>query len=327
MRIDRRLLGWGVFLIVVGAIPLLVRGGYLDRDAIREWPTLWPLLLIGWGLGLLLRRTPGELLGSAISIVVLGVMLGGLITTGFGALPAFGACGDGTGGTPFDTRSGTFGENGRVGIEVNCGTLAVNAIDGSGWSVAGTGPQGRGPVVEADLGRLRIAPEEPNFSGFIDVASAWGIQLPRAPDLDLGVTLNAGDGTIKLTGANLDGVDMTLNAGSIILDLAGAATLSGVNGTVNAGSAILDLPAGLASANLTLNAGSMTVCLPAGAPLRVAWSGALGSNNLDAVGLARIDDQHWMTAGLNPALGPYLELNVSANAGSFTLNLGGSCDA
>jgi hypothetical protein len=84
VHIDRRLLGWGAFLIIVGAIPLLVRGGYLDAGLVDEWPSLWPILLIGWGLGLVLRRTPGELLGSAISVVVLGVMVGGLISTGFG---------------------------------------------------------------------------------------------------------------------------------------------------------------------------------------------------------------------------------------------------
>ena len=95
MHIDRRLLGWGLFLIIVGAIPLLVRGNYLDADLIQDWPSLWPLLLIGWGLGLVLRRTPGELLGSAISVAVLGVMVGGLIATGFGGFPSFGACGDG----------------------------------------------------------------------------------------------------------------------------------------------------------------------------------------------------------------------------------------
>ena len=35
MRIDRRFLGWGVFLVIVGAIPLAVRAGYLTSDQMR----------------------------------------------------------------------------------------------------------------------------------------------------------------------------------------------------------------------------------------------------------------------------------------------------
>ncbi|HEX5147998.1 MAG TPA: hypothetical protein VFW02_02875, partial [Candidatus Limnocylindrales bacterium] len=215
VHIDRRLLGWGLFLIIVGAIPLLVRGGYLDADLVGEWPNLWPVLLIGWGLGLILRRTPGELLGSAISVAVLGIMVGGLIATGFGGFPAV-ACGDANGGSSFGDRSGTLGENGRVGIEFNCGTLAVKAVDGADWSIQGTGPDGRGPDVEADVDSVSFTPKEGDF-GFFEEGSEWRIDLPRTPVIDLGVTLNAGDGSVDLEGATLDNVSVTLNAGSIDL--------------------------------------------------------------------------------------------------------------
>lgn len=327
MRFDRRLLGWGLFLIIVGTIPLLVRGGYLDRDVIRDWPSLWPLLLIGWGLGLLLRRTPGELIGSAISVAVLGVMLGGLIATGFVGFPAIG-CGAGTGGSSFGNRSGTLGARGGVGIEFNCGTLTVAAVDGSDWSVQGTGPHGRGPDIDADVDGVSFAPEDRDsigFFGLFEVGSDWQIELPRTPTLDLEVTLNAGEGTVDLAGATLDSLNVTLNAGSITVDLAGAAALSNVGATVNAGSATFALPAGVDSASMTLNAGSIEMCVPSGTALRVSWSGALGSSNFDAAGLDKVDDEHWETRGFNA--GGALDLSVSANAGAFTLNVGGSCRA
>jgi hypothetical protein len=327
VRIDRRLLGWGLFLIIVGSIPLLVRGGYLATDVVGEWPSLWPLLLIGWGLGLLLRRTPGELLGSAISVSVLGIMVGGLIATGFGGFPSFGACGDGTGAAGFADRTGTLSNSGRISVEFNCGTLALKAIDGSDWSVGGKGPDGKGPVIEANAGRVVIKARDEDFKGFIDASSSWEIGVPRTPIIDLGVTLNAGEGTVDMTGATLDALNLTLNAGSLTFDLARAAALATVNATVNAGSATLDLPGGVTDVNLTVNAGSITACLPAGTPLRVTWNGTLGSNNLDSLGLDKIDDQQWMTNGLSAADDPHLELDVSANAGSFTLKLGGSCDA
>jgi len=327
VHIDRRLLGWGLFLIIVGAIPLLVRSGALDEDVVGDWPSLWPLLLIGWGLGLVLRRTPGELIGSAISVGVLGIMVGGLIATGFRGFPSFGACGDGAGATPFADRSGALSDSGRISVEFNCGSVALKAVDGSDWSVSGRGPDGKGPVVEANAGRVVIKQREEDFRGFADASSSWTVGVPRTPVVDLGVTLNAGEGTVDMTGANLDALTMTLNAGSLTFDMAGAAALASVNGTVNAGSATLDLPGSVRDANLTLNAGSVKVCLPPGAPLRITWNGTLGSNNFDSLGLDKIDDRHWMTGGLNPANDPHLELDASANAGSFTLELGGSCDA
>lgn len=326
MRIDRRLLGWGLFLIIVGAIPLLVRGGYVDRSQIEDWPSLWPLLLIGWGIGLVLRRTPGELLGRAISVTVLGVMVGGLIATGFGGLPSFGACGDGTGATTFGNRSGTLSDPGRVNVEFSCGTLNVKAVDGTDWSVSGRGPDGLGPEIVADFGRVQVKPQDDEFRGFTDDSSAWTVEVPRTPRVDVGITLNAGEGTIDLAGANLGSLSTTLNAGSLDFKLGSTAALATVNGTVNAGSATFDLPGSVTDANLTLNAGSITVCLPAGTPINVRWNGALGSNNFDSAGLRKIDDEHWMTSGLSLA-DPHVELRASANAGSFNLDLGGSCDA
>jgi hypothetical protein len=324
VHIDRRLLGWGLFLIIVGAIPLLVRGGYLDGDLVAEWPNLWPLLLIGWGTGLVLRRTPGELLGSAISVVVLGVMVGGMISTGFGGFSAIG-CGDGNEGTSFGNRTGTLDPNGRVGIEFNCGTLKVAAVDGSDWSVSGTGPEGRGPDISADFDSVSFAPRDDDFRGFFQDGSEWNIDLPRDTTLDLGITLNAGDGKIDLAGATLDDLSLTINAGSIDFALADAAALATVSATINAGSATFDLPGSVDDASMTLNAGSVDVCLPAGTPVRVSWSGALAANNFDAAGLDKIDDGHWQTPGFSSGAG--LDLSVSANAGSFSLDLGGSCDA
>ena len=49
MRINRGFLGWGVFLLIVGAIPLAVRAGYVTVDQIGNVGSLWPLILIGIG--------------------------------------------------------------------------------------------------------------------------------------------------------------------------------------------------------------------------------------------------------------------------------------
>src|SRR4051812_43951084 len=99
MHLDRRLLGWGLFFILLGGVPLAVREGWLPADVISRWPSLWPLILIGLGLALLLSRSRAALIGTLIVAVTLGLIGGSLIGTGVSGL-SFGSCGSGT-STPF----------------------------------------------------------------------------------------------------------------------------------------------------------------------------------------------------------------------------------
>lgn len=325
MHIDRRLLGWGVFFILLGAIPLAVRAGYLDASSVSEWFSLWPILLIGWGLGLLLRRTPVEWIGGAVSAVVLGVMAGGALATGFGGV-SFGGCGGDGRGTAFQEQRGTLAIGSQVNLEFNCGTLAVAAVDGADWSVTGSDIGGRGPRVETSGSTVSI--ETPSGVAFFDEVGEnnWTVNLPRGGAFGLGLTLNAGRGTVNLAGATVGSTSLTVNAGDFNLDLADAAQVGDLNVTMNLGSATVDLPSGDRSANMSLNAGSLEVCVPADAAVRVRWAGALGSNDLDAAGLTETEDNTWVTAGFTETA-PHLELRVSANAGSFDLTIGEVCGA
>lgn len=325
--LDRRLLGWGLFFILVGAVPLSTRAGLVDPAIVSRWPSLWPLLLVAWGVGLLLRRTRLEWIGGGLSVAVFGLMGGGLLATGFGGVPVMTGCGGDTNGAAFATQSGSFGASGQLNIEFNCGTLAVVAVDGSAWSVSGIEATGKAPNVVTNGAQVSIEADTGGslFAGGGGEAS-WKVNVPRAPVIGLGVTLNAGQGTLDLGGANLAAVNLTLNAGSAKLVLAATARLGDVNATVNGASASIALPAGGRAVNLSLNAGSLEVCVPAGAPLRVTWGGALGSNDLDESGLVKVDNSTWTSAGFDAAEA-HLELHVSANAGSFALDLGGTCDA
>lgn len=326
MHVDRRLLGWGLFFVLLGAIPLLVRGGLLDKAVVGQWPLLWPVLLIGWGLSLLLRGTPLALIGGAVSAITFGVMGGGAIATGFGGVSFASGCTNTVPSTPFATRSGDFGTTARADLVFNCGTLAVNTTAGSGWNVAGSDRDGSGPTVESNSGNLSVKSDaDRNFLGSHGRAS-WIVTLPRSPALALGLTLNAGEGNLDLAGASISTMTMTLNAGSINLDLSGTTQTGDVNTTVNAGSAAVSLPAGDRSVNMSLNAGSVTVCVPVGTAVRAQWSGALGSNNFGDAGLTKVDSQTW-TSSAFVAGQPHIELHVSANAGSFELQFGGICRA
>ena len=103
MRVDRRLLGWGVFFILLGAVPLAVRQGLVPADAVSRAWTLWPLLLISAGIGLLLRRTPLEFVGGLLTAATLGLIGGALIAGG--AIP-FGGCSSDRDSTAFPAQHG-----------------------------------------------------------------------------------------------------------------------------------------------------------------------------------------------------------------------------
>lgn len=326
MHIDRRLLGWGLFFVLLGTIPLAVRAGLLDKAVVAQWPLLWPVLLIGWGLGLLLRGTSLALIGGAVTAITFGVMGGGAIATGFGGIPFASGCSNSTPAIPFATKSGDFGSSARADLVFNCGTLAITTTDGTAWSVAGSDRDGNGPAIESSADNLSVKSDSDRTFISSGGRASWNVTLPRSPVLALGLTLNAGEGKLDLTGASISTVSMTLNAGSITVDLSRTAQTGDVNATVNAGSAGVSLPAGDRSVNVSLNAGSVTACLPVGAQVRAHWSSALGSNNFNTVGLTKVDNQTWTSPGFVDGR-PHTELRVSANVGSFDLQFGGTCNA
>ena len=76
--------------------------------------------------------------------------------------------------------------------------------------------------------------------------------------------------------------------------------------------------------NLTVNAGSLVICAPEGLGLRLnTGNNPISSNDFDRAGLVRTDDG-WETPGYATAA-IRTELDVSANAGSLSLNPSQPC--
>ena len=84
MSVDRRLVNMGVFLLILGGIPLAVGQGWLARGTIAQAWELWPLILIGVGLGLILRRTPFHFVGGLLVAATFGTILGAVLAGGLG---------------------------------------------------------------------------------------------------------------------------------------------------------------------------------------------------------------------------------------------------
>lgn len=324
MRLDRRFLNWGLFFIVLGAVPLLVQQGLVSRDiAARAWQ-LWPLLIVAAGVGLLLRRTSLEFLGGLVVAITVGAMLGGVIAVGADFADIGRACGRGD-SRAFASQQGTLGRSARVRLELNCGDIAVTTAPGSGWSLSGSSTDGELPRISSSSDQLSI---ESKSKGGLFVfgpshRDSWTVTLPTQVTLDIEGDVNAGDGRYALTGARLGRTELTVNAGSIRVDLTDS-SVSRLDVRVNAGSARMVFPAAGFTGSLEVNAGSIAFCMPDGVGLRVSTNDNItGSNNFGQRGLSR-SGSTWETPNFSSAANR-IDLAANANAASISLNPEDGC--
>lgn len=321
MHVDRGFLNWGAFLIAVGAAPLAVRAGLVPSGL--GWWELWPLLLVGWGVGLILGRTALALVGGVLVAITIGLIVGGVLSTGGGIGGFAGSCGSGAGGA-FPARTGTFAaDRASVELDPGCGALDVS-VGGTGWQVSGSSPDGTTPQIDGSAASLRVRSAERGFDLFdAPAGTAWQVRLPENQAIDLSISANAGTARLALANSTLGRASLMLNAGRTTADFTGAA-LGRLDVTANAGDARITLPAATLSGSLAANAGSIAICVPAGTGVRVLMGDALlAGNNFEERGLAR-DGDAWTSAGYTAAT-TRIDLSASANAGSITLNPDGGC--
>ncbi len=162
MSIDRRLANLGIFLLILGAIPLAVSQGWIAHETISRAWELWPLILIGIGIGLILRRTPFHFLGGLLVAATFGTMFGSLLAGGL----SLGALGCGTAASSTDPavldEHGTFGA-GTVSVELNatCASMAVGPAPGAAWAVTVNGQASGRPTLEQASESARRTLDQP----------------------------------------------------------------------------------------------------------------------------------------------------------------------
>ena len=327
-RRDSSLLSWGVFLVAAGAVAFAIRQGVLDAALVGNLWRLWPLALIALGAAFLLRQTVSPVVGSIVLASTLGVVAGGLLGGAVrGRVCAIGGTGGGTAGETVD-QAGTFaGSPASVELSLGCGRLEVVTERGDAWRVSGSG-------VSVTPGDGTLSVRSDGLGGTVlgfgdgetrddDGGSRTRVVLPTEPTLRLGVELNGGEAQINLGDARLEALSVSLNAGSARLDLARAAEARNLSLSLNAASASVELPNRTLSASVSANLGSAQVCVPPGAAVRVRSSAALGSTDVDELGLVQRGDT-WESAEYATSA-TRIELNVSVNAGSVALHRSGGC--
>ena len=322
MRTDRRLIYLGLFLLVFGGVLLGARQGWIPEDLVASIWQLWPVLLIAIGLSIILGGRTGSWLGGVVAAGLLGAMAASAIQTGI--VPFVGCGGGEEGGTPFETQTGQLASNAEVDLTFSCGELQVATEPGASWTLDGSSEDGRVPTVQTSDGGIELESSERGFPFGSGGREFWMVTLPTEPTLDVGVTLNAGAGRITLEGARLSDVSLTVNAGSLSLDLRDAEAIESLGGTVNAGSNVTWLPELALEGSLTVNAGSLVICAPEDLGLRLhTGDNPISSNDFDQAGLVQVDDA-WETPDYASAR-VKTELDVTANAGSLSLNPSQPC--
>jgi hypothetical protein len=323
MRVDRGVLGWGVFFICLGLVPLAARQGLVDPGSFAGIGELWPLILVAIGIAIVLSRTPiGPVIGLLVPALI-GLALGAVLAGGVGGLSSCGG----------ETRPGSVrSEGGRVlaretafDVELSCGTLNVRPMTGSEWRLDALheGQDGAPAVAESDSA-IEIRPPDASDGGFFRRRrDDWTLSLPTDVRLDLSATVNASKAVLDLKGLDLAALDLTGNGADLDIDLTDA-TIDQLDASVNAAQLDLILPGSTnTTVDLTANAGSLRICLPPGSGARISTSETLASNNFAAAGFMR-DDEAWVNSAYGSATNR-IELSITANAASVTLDPEGGC--
>jgi hypothetical protein len=319
MRINRKFLYWGVFLVAIGAVLVAADLNGVDDTTLADWLRLWPLAILALGVGIVLRRTRFSVAGGMLAAAVPGLVLGGAFAIG----PHFAIdCGGGGEPTAFVTREGTFDGPARIDVSTGCGSVVVTTAPGNGWKLDAGNTTDRTATIEASANRLSIdSGRRHGWFGSGADRDDWRLTLPTSPIDDLSLVVNAGEGDIDLAGTQLGRLDLTTNAGQTSVDLT-EATVASLTGTVNAGQLSIDLPAtDDASGSVVVNAGQIELCVPDGVGLRVHQTTVLGATSYNG---QHQDGSDWQSPDYASAA-HRTDLTVSVNLGSVDINPIGGC--
>ncbi len=262
----RRPLFWPMALIVVGGITLLVNLGLLDWERVARLLSLWPLLLIALGVGIMLRdRLPARLAGALLA-AVLGLFLVAA-AAGLAAVPGFLFGAPAPAVTTFFSAPAGEVTAPRLDLSAGAAQFTVRAGPTNGELYRGTvsAPSDEKPQVTLDATSDTLRVVLPGRQGF-QFGSEGGkrrIDLTLDDQLPwvIGLSAGASRGTLDLSGLKLTSVALS----------SGASTLN------------LTLPKPSGTVPVTISGGALHLAVhrPAGTPVRVSGSGGVSNLTVD----------------------------------------------
>lgn len=319
MRIKRRFLYPGVFLIAMGAVLVASETNRIDEATITQALRFWPVAIIVLGVALVLRRTRVSLVGGSLAVAILGLSFGALFALGPGL--AIGCSGNDQTGSS-SSRQGTFAGPATIDLVMNCGEVSVDSSSGSNWSVATGNAQTVQPLISSTPTSLSVTtPDRTHGFGWQTDKDLWHVTVPTATAIDvLSAEISAGTATLSLPGAQLGRVSLTVNAGEARFDLS-QASLGRLDASLNAGSLRIYLPNSDMTAALSVNVGEMRVCVPPDLGVRVHSDVTLGSADLPGL----VNRGGYSETANYSTAARHADLTVSVNLGSVKLNPAGGC--
>lgn len=317
MRVRRGLLFWGLFLIPLGAIPLIVRAGGLDGSLLADIWRLWPLILIAVGIVIVIGRTRAAVLGTAVIALTLGMFGGAVLAAPLNWFPMMGDCRTGGDAPVHVQEAGTFADRASVVLDFRCGKLEVSATDDPDWRVDAEYARDR-PTIEGGDADLAVRSGQESSAN----RDEWKVRVPSAQLDELRLNANAATGIIDLGAAQTSRVTADLNAIDLRF-IGGSGGTDSLHVTMNAGRFRLETGAAPMSGSVSLNAGAFDLCVPSDVGLRLDITEQLTfAVNLNGQGLEKSGSVWTREAA---AGNPTVELSITGNAAALTLNGEGAC--
>ena len=319
MRVDRSRFNWGVLFVVLGGVALAHDRNVISTSVLMDAWRLWPLIVVGIGLRLILARTPAAFVSGVLTAVVIGIIAGSAFAVG----PNIGCGAGGVGGNRSATQSGAFSGTSTIEIDLQCGTANVTTSSDGMWHVDATSNGNQAPTATSTANWLRVQSASTGGWNWNQRNDAVQISIPQQAQINLTSKLDLVDARYYLGSANLSSASFTLNLGSVRVDLTGA-KVGDLSVSTDLGSAYITLDGSSdLTANFSTSLGSIEVCIPSELGVRVANSDSLSSSDYNSVGMVR-SGSNWQTANYDMAAHK-ANLTVNTSLSSLKLNNIGGC--
>lgn len=318
MRVAKGRLNWGVFFVVLGAVPIALRQGIVAQSDIDDLWRLWPLIFVGIGIGFILSRTRAYFIGGLIVAVTLGLIFGSFFSIG----PNVG-CDHGSGSVTSVSQSGSFSGPASVQLTLRCGTADITTSSDSSWHVDATNDGGHNPDISSTATSVTVESDKQVGDWLNRGDDTWKIALPEEPQLDLTTSMDLGEATYRLSGATLSSATFNMSLGTLHVDLT-EARLQHLTVSASLGATYVELDG---SSDLTgdikTSLGSFRLCAPPELGLQIKSNDSLSATSFGNLGMYRTGDV-WQTPNYQTAAHK-ATLTVDTSLGSFELQSSGGC--